>query len=249
MAGKGSFIWYELLTPDTKASEAFYKSVVGWNTQVFEGNQDYTVLSAGDRGVGGLMKPPEGGPGPVWIGYVGVADTDAAVASAKAAGAQVHREPWDIPNVGRLAMLTDPQGAAFMLMTPSGEDDGQKPAMGTPGHIGWRELHTTDWEKAFAFYSEQFGWAKGEAMDMGPEGTYQIVTDGGEQFGAMFKSSQMPRPAWLVYFNVASIDAAVEKVKAGGGQVINGPMEVPGGQWIINGIDPQGAMFALVGAR
>ena len=121
--------------------------------------------------------------------------------------------------------------------------------MGTPGHIGWHELHTSDWEQAYGFYSGLYGWEKGQAMDMGEMGTYQIVTEGGEQFGAMFNSPQTPRPMWLFYFNVASIDAAVETVKAGGGQVINGPMEVPGGQWIINGVDPQGAMFALVGAR
>jgi predicted enzyme related to lactoylglutathione lyase len=248
MAGKGSFVWYELMTTDTKAAEAFYTSVVGWNAKAFEGGQDYTILNAGENGVGGIMATPEG-MGPFWIGYIGVADTDAAAAGVEAAGGKIEKPAWDIPGVGRMAAVSDPQGAGFMLMTPSGEGGGPNPAMGTPGHIGWRELHTTDWEKAFGFYSGQFGWAKGEAMDMGPAGIYQILTDGGEQFGAMFNSKDLPRPVWLFYFNVASIDAAVEKVKAGGGQVINGPMEVPGGQWIINGVDPQGAMFALVGAR
>ena len=245
---QGSFIWYELMSTDTKAAEAFYASVVGWTPRAFEGGLDYTVLNAGADGVGGIMASPPGMP-TFWIGYVGVADTDAACRSLAAAGGKVEKEPWDIPGVGRLAAVSDPAGAAFMLMTPQGEGERPTPPMGAPGHVGWHELHTGDWEKAYAFYSGQYGWAKGEAMDMGAMGTYQLIIEGDAPFGAMFNSTQIPRPMWLFYFNVASIDAAVEKVKSGGGQVINGPMEVPGGTWIINGVDPQGAMFALTGPR
>ncbi len=252
MAGKGHFNWYELMTSDPKAALAFYGSVVGWTGQAFEGPQDYTVLQAGEDGVGGVMPIPEeakaAGARPVWLGYVSVPDVDAAIASLKAAGGSVHREPWDIPNVGRLAMAADPQGAVFMMMTPASQARSETPP-DTPGHTGWRELHTTDWEKAFGFYSEQFGWAKDEAVNMGEMGTYQIIAENGSRIGAMFNSPNVPHPAWLFYFNVPSIDAAVEKVKAGGGQIVNGPMEVPGGAWIINALDPQGAMFALVGAK
>lgn len=243
-----SFIWYELMSTDPKASEAFYTSVVGWTARAFEGGQDYTVLNAGERGAGGIMASPPG-MGSFWIGYVGVDDVDAACRDATAAGAKVEKEPWDIPGVGRLAAISDPQGAGYMVMAPQGPPPGDPPPMGTPGHTGWHELHTTDWEKAYEFYSGQYGWARGEAMDMGAMGTYQILTDGGQQFGAMFNSPQSPRPAWLFYFNVDSIDRAIEAVKAGGGQVVNGPMQVPGGGWVINSVDPQGAMFALVGNR
>ena len=265
MQGEGRFGWYELSTPDPKAAEAFYTSVVGWTAQPFGGDMPYTVLMAGEMGVAGMAGLEGPDPKPGWIGYIGVSDTDAKARALTQAGGAVRFGPDDIPGVGRFAVCADPQGAAFNLLTPSGMEEVPWPKPGTPGTIGWHELHTTDWEKAWDFYSGQFGWGRGEAMDMGPMGTYQIFSDGEEQvgamgtyqliteggapFGAMFNSTQIPRPMWLFYFNVASIDAAVEKVKSGGGQVINGPMEVPGGTWIINGVDPQGAMFALTGPR
>ena len=170
MAGKGSFFWYELMTPDTKAAEAFYTSVVGWTAAPFAGG-DYTVLSAADQGVGGIMAAPQGVP-PHWIGYIHAADTDAAAAAVEKAGGKVHKAPWDIPTVGRAAAVSDPQGAGYMLMTPSPQGERPKIAPNTPGHIGWHELHTSDWEKAWDFYSGQYGWAKDHAMDMGAMVTY-----------------------------------------------------------------------------
>lgn len=245
MAG---FIWYELMSTDAKAATDFYGSVVGWQARAFEGGQDYTVLGMNGRESAGVMASPPG-MGSFWIGYVGVDDVDAACRAITAAGGKVEKEAWDIPGVGRLAAVSDPQGGGYMVMAPQGPPPGDPPPMGTSGQTGWHELHTSDWEKAYAFYSGLYGWEKGQAMDMGGIGTYQIVTDGGEQFGAMFNNAELPRPAWLFYFNVDSIDRAVEAVKSGGGQIITEPMQVPGGGWIINAIDPQGAMFALVGNR
>jgi predicted enzyme related to lactoylglutathione lyase len=121
---------------------------------------------------------------------------------------------------------------------------------GTPGHIGWRELHAGEREGAFAFYSGQFGWTKAEAIDMGPMGVYQIFAiDGAQAGGMMTKTPQTPTPFWLYYFNVAAVDAAMARVTDGGGQVLNGPHQVPGGSWIVQCFDPQGAMFALVGSK
>jgi hypothetical protein len=191
----------------------------------------------------------DAGAKPAWIGYIAVDDVDAAAARVVAAGGNLHREIMDIPNVGRIAMVSDPQGAALMLMTPTGQDQPAPPPM-TPKHIGWHELHTSDWEAAFRFYSEQFGFAKDEAMDMGPMGIYQLFSaGGGDPIGGMMNSPQVPRPAWLYYFIVADFDAAVERIGAAGGKVLNGPMEVPGGAWVVQAIDPQGAMFAIVGMR
>lgn len=249
MAGKGSFGWYELATPDPAAAEAFYKAVVGWGSEAFGGDMPYTVLTAGGQGVAGVSAPPpEGGGRLGWVGYIGVADTDAAAASLTKAGGTVHYGPDDIPDVGRFAVAADPQGVSFNLLTPVGME-GQNPVPGSVGTIGWHELHTTDWPAAFAFYSGQFGWAKGEAMDMGPMGTYQLITDGGEGIGAMLNSPNMPAPAWLFYFNVAGIDAAIDRINAGGGKVLMGPHEVPTGAWIVQATDPQGLMFALVGPK
>jgi uncharacterized protein len=249
-----NFVWYELMTSDTGAAETFYKTVVGWNSEPFGGGQmAYTVLKAGDRAVGGLMAVPEDaakmGMQPMWVGYIFAADVDAAAKSVKKAGGKVYMEPADIPDVGRFAVLADPQGAMFNLLAPQGEDE-PPAAMGTPGHIGWRELYTTDWTSALDFYAGQFGWEKGEAMDMGPMGTYQLFNVDGEQTGGiMNKPSEIPMPMWLYYFNVRSIEAAQKRVTDNGGKVLNGPMEVPGGSWIIQAMDPQGAMFALAGPR
>ena len=119
--------------------------------------------------------------------------------------------------------------------------------MGAPGHVGWRELHAGDGPSAFDFYSGLFGWTKEEAMDMGAMGIYQTFKTAGEQGGGMMtKMPQSPRPFWLYYFNVDAIDAASTRTKDAGGQIINGPMQVPGERWIVQGLDPQGAMFALL---
>ena len=257
--GQSSFIWYELMTSDTEAAKAFYGRVVGWEARVFkESGQDYSIFEANGRGIGGAMGIPaeagEAGARPCWIGYIAVADVDAATARIVEAGGTLHKDIIEIPTVGRIAMVSDPQGAPFYLIAPQGEDQPPTAPM-TPGHVGWHELHTSDWENAFDFYARQFGWAKAEAMDMGPMGTYQLFTAGGDPeakenwTGGMMNANTFGRPAWLFYFIVGDIDAAAERVNSAGGQVLNGPMEVPGVAWIIQCRDPQGAMFALVGMR
>ena len=107
---------------------------------------------------------------------------------------------------------------------------------------------TTDAPAAMTFYQEMFGWQPTEAMDMGPMGKYQMFNRGSRMIGGMMNKppelAQAP-PFWLIYFRVADINEAAARVKANGGSIINGPMEVPGGDWILNGKDPQGAAFAL----
>lgn len=167
-----SFIWYELMTTDTAAAKAFYRTVVGWKMQAFGGGTDYTVLDAGDGQVGGIMALPaqagETGLKPCWLGYIGVDDVDAAADRIAKAGGAIHRAPEDIPGAGRFAVVADPQGAAFMLL--KGTTDRPPPKAfkaTTPRHVGWNELHTTDWKAGLAFYSKLFGWAKSDAFDMG----------------------------------------------------------------------------------
>jgi predicted enzyme related to lactoylglutathione lyase len=250
----GKFVWYELMTTDTKAAEAFYRSVIGWGAKdAGMPGMAYTLLMAGDTQIGGLMTLPESASGagarPGWIGYVAVDDVDATAAQFKQDGGKVHREPDDISNIGRFAVVADPQGAVISLFKGMGEEP-PPVAMGTPGQPGWRELLAADWASAFAFYSKHFGWTKGEAIDMGQMGTYQLFAHGGEPIGGMMtKPDSVPAPFWLYYFNVDAIAAAEQRVRTGGGQVINDPMEVPGGRWIIQCSDPQGAMFALLGPR
>jgi hypothetical protein len=252
-AEPSKFIWYELMTPDLKAAEAFYAGVVGWRIEDSGmPGTTYSILKAGENTVGGMMpKPPEAkGMPPKWSGYIYSADVDADVRRAEGLGGKVCNPPQEIPQVGRFAVMADPHGAMFNLFRPSSEG-GQAPAAeGSPGHIGWRELHAGDGKAAWDFYSSMFGWTKKDAMDMGEMGVYQLFATGGEAVGGMMtKTPDTPQAHWLYYFNVEAIDAAADRVKAGGGKIAGGPMEVPGGQWIVNCVDPQGVAFALLAPK
>jgi len=256
----GKFIWYELMTTDQDAAIAFYGAVVGWSAADHP-NSDatgmrYTILSAGARGVGGVMQLTDemctGGARPGWVGYIGVADTDAEAQAIAEAGGTILMPPGDIPDVGRFAMVADPGGAPFYLLTPLPQEEEPGTAdPNAPGLVSWHELYTAQGQEgAFAFYSGRFGWETYEKMEMGPMGIYRIFgRDGAALGGMMDKPENVPVSAWTFYFNVDAIDAAVDRVKAGGGQLLMGPMEVPGGSWIIQGLDPQGASFALVSNR
>lgn len=249
------FVWYELMTSDSAAASAFYSQVVGWTAKdAGMPGMDYTLLSMGENQIAGLMALSQdmraAGVPPCWVGYVGVADVDAQAQRILKAGGRLHMPPTDIPGVGRFASFADPQGASLSIFTGSSDEQPPQPPAGTPGTVGWHELMAVDGAKAWDFYAEQFGWQKKEAVDMGPAGLYQCFGGDGDAFGGMMtKMPEMPVPAWGYYINVEAMDAAIERVKAGGGRVINGPMQVPGGSWIINALDPQGAMFSLVAQK
>ncbi len=248
----GSFVWYDQMSNDLPGSESFYANVVGWTLAPNTMNaQRYTILQADSTMVGGLMPIPDEAKGvpPMWMGYVAVDDVQAYAEKVKAAGGAIHRAPTEIPNVGTFAVAADPFGAGFLLFKGNGDGEPDVASM-KPGQVGWRELHAGDAPKAFDFYSGLFGWTKGEALDMGAMGKYQIfATQAGQPGGMMTKMPQTPAPFWLYYFGVRSIEAAKGRVEKAGGKVINGPMEVPGGAWVVQGLDPQGAMFALVGPK
>jgi hypothetical protein len=234
MPNSGSFIWYELLTSDPDAASSFYSEVVGWTAED-SGMQEvsYTLLKADGAPVAGLMAlTPEMlamAAKPAWLGYVGVDNVDDTLAAVKDAGGSLRQAPPDIPQVGRFAVVGDPQGAAFGLFPPLGPE-GESAAPMTLGHVGWHELHSSDWEAGFAFYCGLFGWAKDQALDMGPMGTYQVFNYGsGNAMGGMFNADTFGGPGWLFYFVVADIDAAQGRVTGAGGQVLQEPMEVPGG--------------------
>lgn len=250
-----NFFWYELMTTDVAAAENFYTNVVGWTAEPFGGaSMPYIVFSAGDRGVAGLMLLPEEakamGTPPSWMGYIHATDVDAATERLRKAGGKVHRAPSDIPTVGRFSVVADPEGAAFMLMSPTGPD--QPPvAPNTPGHVGWHELYAADHKTAFDFYAGQFGWKKHRDFDMGEMGNYLIYGDGGgeDSGGMMNRPSGLPISFWQFYFTVPDIDSAALRIADNGGTITFGPMQVPGGSWIVNAQDPQGAHFALVAAK
>jgi hypothetical protein len=185
---------------------------------------------------------------PRWMGYVGVDDVDAAAERIKRLGGAVYVPPTDT-NIGRISVVADPQSATFAFIKGLKPRRQQPADLSKSGGVGWHELPAADWNKAFAFYSELFGWQKANA-DISPTETYQMFSAGGQTIGGMFnKRPWDPIPFWLFYFNVDDIDAAAERVKAGGGRIYDGPLELPGGGWIARCADPQGAAFALQGNR
>lgn len=251
----GKFCWYELMTTDVPAAERFYASVVGWSTRDSGmPGMNYTLAYAGETQAAGIAElPPEAkGMPPAWMGYVFTDRIEETVKEIAANGGKVMREPDDIPGVGRFAVVTDPHGAVFSLFTTEGESPAQ-PGMMEPGRVGWNELMAGDLDTAWDFYAKTFGWTKDAAVDMSEAGmgTYQtFAVRGGNAIGGMMTNppgSPMP-PCWGYYFVVEGLDAAQKRVTDGGGSVMMGPMEVPGGAWILNCLDPQGAYFSLVAA-
>jgi predicted enzyme related to lactoylglutathione lyase len=205
---------------------------------------------AGKLQIGGLTGLPEDGEAgtpPHWIVYVATPDVDATVVQAERLGGKVVKGATDIPNMGRFAVLTDPQGATFAVYTPPGPPPEGSEGSGGAGEFTWHELATTDYAAAMSFYSELFGWEKGEGHDMGPMGIYQIVNHHGAQVGGIYNAQgNSTPPHWLSYAHVADCAKATSAAKAAGGRILNGPMEVPGGSWITQMEDPQGGAFAVV---
>jgi predicted enzyme related to lactoylglutathione lyase len=241
---RGRFIWHELLTTDTAAAAAFYPKVVPWRTQP-SNMPGYTIFMAGGMQVGGLMALPADASGTPahWLVYVGTPNVDATCAQAQGLGARICKAATDIPNVGRFAVLADPQGATFAVFTPSGPPPGPSPEQGA---FSWHELQTTDVAAALRFYGQLFGWSKGVGHDMGAMGVYQLFEHGGAGVGGIC-NTQGPStpPSWLSYVHVADANRAVASAKAAGGRLLHGPIEVPGGSWIALFLDPQGGAFAV----
>ena len=255
----GTPIWYELLCKDPLAARRFYSAVMGWTVDEAPmpgAATDYRIIHTAGSQVGGVFALTDAmcqqGARPCWMLYFGVDDVDACVGAVAAAGGTVQLPAFDIPGVGRLAMLADPQGAAFYVMKGSSDEASTACNPDRAGHAAWHELHAADGPAAADFYVAQFNWRKSTAMDMGPAGVYQLMATaalGGRDLGGIMTDKQFPQPAWLIYFRVDGIEAAARRISDAGGQVVNGPMEVPGGGWIVNGIDPEGALFALTGTR
>ena len=263
MPEPAAFIWYELMTPDPAAAKRFYDSVVaGWNigaVSVAPGIE-YRMIGRSDGGnAGGVLTLSDemlaGGARPIWMGYLHSEDVDAKVDAIRADGGGVMMEPWDQPGVGRLAMITDPSGAQIYLMDPIPPENDPNAksdvfSVDQPQHVRWNELWSGDPAQAVDFYKRHFGWTQEGSMPMGEMGDYLFVQSGGVGIGAIMRSMpDVPASMWNFYIGVEDIDRAAEAVKAGGGQLIQDPVEIPGGEFALNGADPQGALFGLVGPR
>jgi predicted enzyme related to lactoylglutathione lyase len=254
MTNAGRFVWYELLTSDPKAAIAFYSEVVGWKTQPFGDAGDYTMWVGEQGPLGGVTLLPDAakkmGVPAYWQANVEVANVDETVAKVKQLGGQVHHQD-DVPTVGRFAVIADPQGAVIAVFTPYASM--QSHDISKPGEVSWHELYTSDHEAAFAFYQQIAGWERLDEYDMGPMGKYLLWGREGKQLGGMMTLKGMKTPdgrevpaSWMYYVTTADLEATLARAQANGARVLNGPMDVPGGQRIVQLFDPQGAAFALV---
>src|SRR2546428_6491538 len=157
----GKFVWHEQVSSDPKQAQDFYTQLFGWGTEVFKsGELDYTMISSGGQNHGGISKAMEGAPPPHWLSHVRVENVDETIEKAKNAGGKLAAGPFEMGEVGRIAILSDPQGAFVSAYQPEGE--GPLPE----GVFVWDELGTTDADGAQRFYEEVFGWT---TSDMGAE--------------------------------------------------------------------------------
>lgn len=250
---QGEFIWYELMTRDAAKAAAFYGAVVGWQIgEAPPGGPDYRMIVAADGNAGGMLQLDDAmlaaGASPTWLAYFGVDDVDASVAAIVAEGGKVLVPAWDAAGVGRIAMVTDPQGIPFYVMR--GATEGATSTVYQRrglGHVGWNELFAPEAEGALGFYHRQFGLTRMGGMPMGEMGEYSFIGhDGGEPIGAIMRAPPGAPTGWGFYFRVDDVDAAKGRIEAAGGTVINGPMDVPGGERIVQALDPDGAQFGLV---
>jgi len=250
----GRFVWYELMTTDVRGAMAFYSKVMGWRAwDASTSDRRYILFSAGPASVSGVMELTKEardlGANSNWLGYVGVDDVDATTERIKSFGGVVHVPPVDAGDISRFSIFSDPQAARLALLKWLRPGLQRPVERAAPGRVGWHELLAAEWAPAWQFYSEVFGWRKVEKKIVSSDG-YHLFSAAGETIGGMFsKELNMPGPFWLYYFNVDDIHATIGRLETAGGEIVHGPVEVTGGNWIAQCRDPQGALFGLEGAR
>ena len=253
----GQFLWHELLTTDPAAGAGFYSKVFGWDARPHPAENGYTLL-AGEQGLIGGSRVVDSDPlatavGPNWLTFVGVPDITAALAAVEANGGRVVHPAKDLPEEGgRYAVIADPQGGTIGLYEPATADAGSD-AAAAAGPVSWHEFSALDPQAALAFYHKIFGWEVVAEVPMGGDvGTYYLFGFGQDQLGGVFKRpADLPPswPHWLVYVAVPSVTAAVAAAVAAGGQLLTGPHQVPGGNWVAQLIDSHGVPLAVHGPR
>ena len=239
-AAVGKFVWHEQVSSDPKQAQGFYTQLFGWGTEVFKpGEVDYTMISSGGQTHGGFGKAMEGAPPPHWLSHVAVDNVDETIAKAKSAGGRLAAGPFDMSEVGRIAIIADPQGAYISAYEAAGDGPVSE------GVFVWDELGTTDVEGAQRFYEQVFGWT---TSDMGPEyGGYRIFNRGDTGVAGLMSLPDTSIPAhWQPYVAVDDPDGTTAKAKELGGSALREPMDVPKVGRIAVLRDPQGAEFGII---
>jgi len=237
----GKFVWHDNNSTDVEKAKNFYRQLLGWETEVFKpGEMDYPMIKAGGDMHGGFNKS-QGGTPSNWLGHVLVEDADETVRRAEAAGGKILMGATDIPEVGRFAVIADPQGAVVSAFSPKGDIPAAE------GIFVWDELMTSDPDAAKSFYTEVFGWGTRD-MDMGPAGTYTMFQRGGDVdvAGCMRtpEGVQAP-PHWMPYIGTEDVDGTTARAKELGGNVMAEPMDIPNVGRFSVVQDPAGAVFGL----
>jgi predicted enzyme related to lactoylglutathione lyase len=236
----GKFVWHEQVSADPKQAQDFYTQLFGWEVDVWKpGEIDYPMISSGGQMHGGFGKAQDGAPPPHWLGHVQVENVDEAAKRAKEGGGKVVFGPMDMPEIGRMAIITDPQGAAVGLYQP--ETEGPE----SSGVFVWDELATSDVDAAKRFYGKVFGW-EARDVDMGA-GSYTILHRPGEEYTAgLMALGDIPAPPhWMYYIAADDVDETATRAKELGGTVIREPFDIEGGRRIAILQDPDGAVFGL----
>jgi predicted enzyme related to lactoylglutathione lyase len=236
----GNFVWFELITPDVAKAKSFYPETVGWRASEMDmGGMKYTMLTHGDAPQGSIVEPQMAGVPPHWASYVSVPDVDAAAKVAVAKGGKVIVPAFDIPNIGRTALVSDPQGATLFLFKGTESDDNGSTA------FHWNELWAKDAKAVLPFYEAVVGY-RVEAMSMGDTSYYVLEKDGRKCGGVMTSPIAQAPAMWLPYMTVDDTDAVVGRVKRHGGEVKKAAEDIPNiGRFAVLA-DDAGAVFAVI---
>ena len=245
----GTFSWADLTTPDQEAAKTFYSTLFGWvpDDQPVGDGIHYSLMKREGQDAAAISPQPvqqrEAGVPPMWNSYITVRSADEALARAKALGATVHAEAFDVMDVGLMGVVQDPQGAFFLVWEPRRSIGAT--VVNAPAALSWNELHVPDLDAAEAFYGELFGWTT-EPLANSPI-PYRVIKNADGHTNGGMSSSAPPGtpPHWLVYFGVESVDTALGQVGELGGSTVMEPTDIGPAGRIAVARDPQGAVFAL----
>ncbi len=239
------FVWFEYVSTDARKAQGFFGELFGWSTtQVPMPDGPYTMIASGERTIGGYSAPRNGSPPQAqWTTHLGVADAKAAADKARELGGKVLQAPFEVGEFGTMAVISDPNGGVFCLWQSSNP---QTPPAAVTGTFCWNELHAIDPARAVTFYAGVGGFGT-DAMDMGPMGTYHLLTSGGQPRAGIMKQQAPGAPqAWLPYVQVANADATAQRAAKLGATIVQAPADIPNvGRFAIF-IDPQGAVLAIL---